>query len=128
METIYWIQRLGDIHTMAWVFFWLSLAAILLDILAYISFLDENGDSDDEDDIKLKKIFKRILRTSVCVFVISLLAGIFIPTEKELYVIYGVGGTIDYIKGNETAKQLPDKVINALDAWVDKQTETNNKD
>lgn len=120
------MQRLGDIHTMAWVFFWIALVIIILGTLAYITFLEEVGDSDDEDDIKLKKIFKRILRTSALVLVFSLPTGVFVPTEKELYVIYGVGGTIDYIKSNETAKQLPDKVINALDAWIDKQTVDNN--
>lgn len=29
----------------------------------------------------------------------------------------------DYIKNNETAKQLPDKCINALDAWVESLTQ-----
>ena len=30
-----------------------------------------------------------------------------------------IGGTIDYIKSNDTAKQLPDKYIKVLDKWVD---------
>lgn len=34
-------------------------------------------------------------------------------------LIWGVGSTIDYIQDNETAKQLPDKCVNALDAWVE---------
>ena len=38
-------------------------------------------------------------------------------------LIYGVGGTVDYIKANPTAKKLPDKCINALDKWVDSWTE-----
>lgn len=32
---------------------------------------------------------------------------VFTPTTKEMLLIYGVGGTIDYIKSNDTAKELP---------------------
>jgi len=44
---------------------------------------------------------------------------VFIPTKKDALLIYGVGGTIDYIKQNPTAKQLPDKCVKVLDKWVD---------
>lgn len=40
-------------------------------------------------------------------------------------MIYGVGGTIDYIKENHTAKQLPDKYIKILNKWTDKQLKEN---
>lgn len=40
-----------------------------------------------------------------------------------MYLIYGVGGTIDYLKDNETAKQLPDKVVIALDKYIDSLNE-----
>ena len=32
-----------------------------------------------------------------------------------------------YIKSNDTAKQLPDKCINALDKWVDSYVKEENK-
>ena len=35
--------------------------------------------------------------------------------KNDALLIYGVGGTIDYVKSNKTAKQLPDKCIKALD-------------
>ena len=38
---------------------------------------------------------------------------------KEMLLIYGVGGTIDYIKSNDTAKELPDKAVKALDKYLD---------
>ena len=34
-------------------------------------------------------------------------------------MIYGLGGTLDYIKSNEVAKQLPDKCIIALDKYLE---------
>lgn len=51
--------------------------------------------------------------------------NIFIPTTNEALLIYGVGGTIDYVKSNKTAKQLPDKCIKALDKWADNINEEN---
>lgn len=37
-------------------------------------------------------------------------------------LIFGIGGSIDYLKSNDVAKQLPDKCINAIDAWVSSLT------
>jgi hypothetical protein len=44
-----------------------------------------------------------------------------------MLLIYGVGGTVDYIKSNDTAKQLPDKVVNALDKYLDSFNEKEDK-
>ena len=54
--------------------------------------------------------------------------NVFVPTTKDAMLIFGVGGTIDYIKSNETINQLPDKCVNALEAWVDSLTENESKD
>lgn len=53
--------------------------------------------------------------------------NIFIPTTNEALLIYGVGGTIDYIKSNSTAKQLPDKCVKALDKYLDNLTKEEEK-
>ena len=39
--------------------------------------------------------------------------------QKEALTILGVGGTIEYVKDNETLKELPDKCVKALDMWVE---------
>ena len=52
-------------------------------------------------------------------FFVSVFINTFIPTTNEALLIYGVGGTIDYIKSNDTAKQLPDKCVKALDKYLD---------
>ena len=43
-------------------------------------------------------------------------------------LIYGVGTTIDYVKQNNTLQQIPDKCINALDAWVESLTKKESND
>ena len=42
-----------------------------------------------------------------------------IPSEKKLYAIYGIGSTIDYIKSNDKAKELPDKAIDCIYKYLD---------
>lgn len=121
METIYWIQRLGQINTIAWIAFALSLTAMIICFLLTCI----NSDSKYALESEKRDYYrgKKGMKIAPWFVGISMLIGIFTPSEKDLYVIYGVGGTIDYIKSNDTAKKLPDKVVNALDAWIDKQTE-----
>lgn len=120
METFYWIQRLGAINTVAWVVFIITLMVV---IISTIICTVEAESSYNEDKWYNRR--RKTLRYGGWTVAISLLLGIFVPTKNELYAIYGIGGTIDYIKSNDTAKQIPDKVINALDAWIDNQIGNN---
>lgn len=60
----------------------------------------------DEDDLKVKRLITRALKTSSWIIGLSMLVGIFVPSEKDLYVIYGIGGTIDYIKGYKVSAEI----------------------
>lgn len=69
------------------------------------------------------RYFKRYTIVTLVLIVIN----IFIPTKNEALLIYGVGGTIDYIKSNNTSKQLPDKCVKALDKYLDNLTKDENQ-
>lgn len=112
MSELYWITRCDPIGTAALAFFILSTIILVIVIIGYVACLEDK----DESGVKLTK---KLMKVFIPVFTISLLITLFLPTTKEALVIYGVGGTIDYIKANPTAKKLPDKCINALDKWVD---------
>ena len=110
MEEIYWITRLGNIQEL-----FIVLTIILGILTAAFSFaLLVNMSEGDSTDYQ-KKAIKRIIP----VLIISVLGIVFTPTTKEALMIWGVGGTIDYVKSNEKVKELPDKVINALDLYMD---------
>lgn len=47
--------------------------------------------------------------------VLGVVMAIFIPSQKNLLIIYGVGGTIDYLNANK----IPDKCVKALDKYLD---------
>lgn len=125
MEEIYWLQRLGALHTFMWTLFGISVAVLIVLMIIWGLMVSETY--DDESIERCKMWLKRILKLSMVAIVLAL-GGIFIPSTNEMYAIYGIGGTIDYLKENETAKQLPDKVINALDKWIDESLKEDKKD
>lgn len=113
MTEMYWITRLDAICK------FLTATAIVsfLIAMALIVFVCNRYEMDDES-----WDYKRYLKYSkVCILVtiVSCVINIFIPTTNQALLIYGVGGTIDYIKSNDTAKQLPDKCVKALDKYLD---------
>lgn len=123
MNEIYWMTVVGNLST-ALMVVWIVALIIVLGMLLVLA-ASEGDVIDDEDSAHI--FFKWLKRFVVC-GVIAAMANIFIPTTKELLYIYGVGGTIDYIKTNDTAKQLPDKCIKALYRFADKYIDEPEKD
>ena len=128
MNEIYWITRLDGICRV------LTLIAVLSAIVTVVLFfigLLKRGDADIyregsqtwEQNIKTSKKCLYFAKRCAIIYFVSVFINFFIPTTNEALMIYGIGGTIDYIKSNETAKQLPDKCIKALDKWVDNLNE-----
>lgn len=108
MNEVYWITRLDAFRGMSVGI--LVIAGILL-IFAFGLWMATTEDSlKQAKKLLLWAIPSALLGTAVLVFV---------PTTNEALAIYGVGGTIDYIKSNDKAQQLPDKVVDALDRYVD---------
>lgn len=82
---------------------------------------------DDENPFE-HKVYCKCIKVTAYTFLISLLGVIFIPSTKQLYLMYGIGTTIDYLKSNDTANQIPDKAIKALDAWLDMEMQEKEKE
>lgn len=121
MSELYWLTRCDSLNTLGTVLFVLGLiASIVMGGVLIASSIDY-----DEDGIYASK---KGLKFSLPILIFGALMVTFIPTTKEALLIYGVGGTIDYIKSNKTAKQLPDKCIKALDKWVDKYSSEEKQD
>ena len=111
MSEIYWISRLDYICNL-----FIVLAIIFGTIVVVGGFTLVVSDRSDNDYPTILKIVKR----SILILGFSLLGIIFLPNTKQAYMIWGLGGTIDYIKSNETVQKLPDKTIQCLDKFLDK--------
>jgi hypothetical protein len=124
MNEIYWITRLDMINGWLIAFSVISgfvmMVAIGTILISYIILTSQSSYNSEKEEAKSAiRTFKPLRKYSLIVFCITLLLSILTPTKEEGMLIWGVGSTIDYIKENETIKQLPDKVVNALDAWVE---------
>lgn len=106
MSTIYWIEMLGRIHVILFIF------GIFLPILAFFCFLSS---IDNDDSEKYKKASIRLLFASLACWLLFL----FIPNAVQAYRIYGIGSIIE----NPNAKHLPDKTLKILNKWADNYLE-----
>lgn len=109
MSELYWLTRLEYIQNFLVIVMSVSGITMFISFTLWIM-------SESVKEIRATLLW---LRCTFAILVISSLIFIFVPSTKEALLIWGVGSTIDYIQENETAKQLPDKCINALNDWVE---------
>lgn len=114
MWDLYWITRLDELHFFLNFAFYGTIGIVALwYIIAYL----RNTDCYSEDMMRYPrpKVFITLL-VSLAVF------AVFVPTTKQAIGIYVAGGTIDYVKSNDKLKKLPDKVVDFVDAYLEKYT------
>lgn len=111
MSEIYWISRLDYICNL-----FIVLSIVFGVIVVVGGFTLIVADKSDKDYPVILKTVKK----SLLMFSCSILVVIFLPNTKQAYMIWGLGGTIDYIKSNETVQKLPDKTVQCLDKFIDK--------
>lgn len=115
MNEIYWLTRLDDVKLLIGFTIAFAVTALIFGIGTMGFNFDRYNDYEKRNYHMGKKI---TIISSIIVFVLSI-GTCFIPNTNEAYMIYGLGGTLDYIKSNEVAKQLPDKCIIALDKYLE---------
>ena len=119
MSEIYWITRLDLIS--GWLVGFAVIAGIFtfISICFYLVCRCDYEKYDNERDKRWMGFFSTLFKILLPCFFAFCVSSILTPTTKEAMLIYGVGTTIDYVKQNNTLKQIPDKCIDALGAWVD---------
>lgn len=123
MNEIYWLTRLDDLKMLIGFIIAFAVTALFFGI----GTMGFNFDRYYDNEKLMYRMGKKLtIISSIIVFVFSI-GTCFIPNTNEAYMIYGLGGTIDYVKSNDVAKQLPDKCIIALDKYLeDVDNEQNN--
>ena len=133
MNEIYWITRLDSICIFLTT---IAVVSFVIPVVMCAFAMYNRSEADDYAEggkyyncyMQRFKIFLKYFKRSILVIIVSCVINVFIPTKNDALLIYGVGGTIDYIKSNDTAKQLPDKCIKALDKWVENLNEEKKQD
>lgn len=132
MNELYWITRLDAICC---ILICISILSSFVLLASCYLALCSRCDAETYKEYsgcwnKYMRGYKKWMRNAkrcAVVFCVSIFINIFIPTTNEALLIYGLGGTIDYIKSNGTAKQLPDKCVKALDKYLDNLTKDENQ-
>lgn len=119
MIELYWISILDPLCRLITAAFILSLIIVIISS----AFIFSNEYEPEYSESFIKSI-KDLRKKCLIILGISSILVVFVPTSKDAYMIYGVGGTIDYLQSNETAKKLPDKCIKALDKFVSEYSDS----
>lgn len=123
MNEIYWITRLDSIGLWLCIISVVSGAFAVCSLIPYFVKRDDYVGEREEKDKSWMDFWEKVVKRSTIVFFIFMPLSVLVPTTKEAMLIWGVGTTIDYVKNNETIQQLPDKCVEALDAWVESLNE-----
>ncbi len=132
MNEIYWITRLDSIcnflTAVAVVSFLISAFTVVFVVCNRIEANNYKKGSENWNYYMQRfKMSLSYFKRFIFVAIVASFINLFTPTTNQALLIYGVGGTIDYIKSNDTAKQLPDKCVKALDKYLDNLTKEENQ-
>ena len=114
MEQIYWLQRLAWVSDFCSNVLLVSLSCLTVAVIVFF-LAAVTGCLDEDSFTKVRQYAKKLL----LLLAFLCIGSAILPDKQDLWEIYGIGGTIDYIKSNDKAKELPDKVVDALTRYVD---------
>ena len=118
MSELYFMTILGNLGAFLAV---IGFLCLLVGAWIYFTVVSDASVYDSQQEKETQRRSKIKANKLLIIGFISILLCCFVPSTKEMYAIYGIGGVIDYVKGNEKAKKLPDKVIDALDKYLGEQ-------
>ena len=113
MTELYWFTILGNLHVIIKAIMIISILFFAVLFIFYLLSFSE------EDEVNFCNTIAKYFKISLVTLATSTALFIFIPSSTELYAIYGIGGTIDYLKENNEAKKLPDNIIKATNIFLE---------
>lgn len=118
---IYWFTRLDGIKNT------LTLLSILTIMTAIVFFAVWACNTEGFDrNLKEKgKGSKRKFFLSLWVFLIFCLGNSFVPSSSDAFIIMGIGESVEYLKSNKDAVQIPDKALKVLNQYLDEKLKDN---
>lgn len=118
---MYWFTRLDQITEAITVVQILSIIAMLIFICIWLYNASYNGDDDDTE----VSIPRRITKWSFFIFIVSMTIGLFIPTSKQMAMIYVVPQITESQVVKQDIPELYDLGINALKDWLKENKKEN---
>ena len=117
--TLYWITRLDEINCLCTIVAIFSIFAFVIGVIMWIANLDYNDDYCEAG--------KKIAKATGIVSALALTIGLFVPTSKEMAMIY----VVPHITESQVVKQdIPevyDLGVKALKDLLKKETKEETK-
>lgn len=113
MNELYWITVLGNVHN-------ITIACMIIGFIVNAVVGIGMIGTCFENHEYFKRAVKLFKYTSIA-FIAATGLYIFIPSKSELYLIYGIGGTLDYLKTSKEAKKIPENALKAVNKWLELQ-------
>lgn len=123
--TLYWFTRLDGINglcTFVLVFGTLALAFFL------IANIVASSNPQDEDSLDIKKVTSKWIKILSFPYVLALLGNIFVPTSKEMAMIYVVPHLAESQVIKQDIPEVYDLGVKALKDWLNKETKGENNE
>lgn len=112
---MYWFTRLDGLNSLFAIYaFFAGVALLFLTIFCIIA----SCDKDDPDAATYHKIFKKIINILILPWIISLLGLVFLPTSKEMAMIYVVPNIAESQVIKQDIPEIYDLGVDALKDWL----------
>ena len=109
---VYWIAILDNLRIVLWI---LGLFLLIFTVILTYTICEEMEYRSDDDEKTILSWIKFLLIPSVLLSFLVLVALAFIPNTKQATAIY----IIPQISNNEQFKQIPDKLLDLGNSWLD---------
>lgn len=119
--TMYWFTRLDRITGMCSVTTVIGAFVLLFLIIGYY------GTGNDTEEVYSHKILGGVLKWLIPVWLVGVIGILFIPTSKEMAMIYVVPQITESQVVKQDIPELYDLGINALKDWLKKNKSDNNE-
>lgn len=115
MWQLYLIEQLSSLKDL------FIVMLVLFSVVCIVSWIMVVIDCCDDDEEK--KLMIKYGRKYLYFTILSALLLAITPSTGSAYRIFAIGTTLEFLKSNDTAKQIPDKMLKIIDKYLDEFSE-----
>lgn len=124
MWELYFLTRLSCIQTVCAIMILVSLVMLA----GYFSLLISSCDQESSDEIRFLALSKTMRNWGLSLLIAGGLGVVFVPSTKDMLLIYGGGTIMEYCQDNKEIKQIPDKTVTIINSLLDEYIKEQNKE
>lgn len=122
--TLYWITRLDGINIMCSMSAFIGFFVIGITTAIYFT---ASVDTYSDEAPAITKVCKRIIKIFITPWIIALLGLLFVPSSKEMAMIYVVPNITESQVVKQDIPEIYDLGVKALKDWLKKETKEETK-